>query len=343
MSIVFTDATPLGTFDTWRSLWPAAELRRRGFDAYVVGKGGRKATTGWAHNDTVIIHANNNDVGLASTVRELKAICRGVWVQFDDDYHQLPLIQDTADRELLNVRLAGIPTAGLRPWFANLTDDHHGALARADGLIAATEEVADAYREHTTGDVVVCHNWIPEWITHLPMRRADPPVIGWFGGLGAHRRDIEWLGAHARDLTRFGVVGEPDGVAEITGADLAIAKPWQPWARLYREIGRFSVGVVPVVDDAFNAPKSWIKPLEFAAMGVRSITGLIPAYRRAYEMGLPIGITDDPAEMVIRANGLLDLGEAGPEAIRQVVRKRFTLESVGGDEWAKWAAEAGAS
>jgi hypothetical protein len=265
LSIVFTDANALGTFDTWRSLWPAAELQRRGHDAYVVGKGGRKATTGWAHNDTIIVHATNQDVGLTATVRELKKIARAVWVQFDDDYTQLPLIQDTTDADLARHTARQLVASGsrsrnitLRPWFDNLLADHDGALARADGLIAATEEVADAYRDRTTGPVVVCHNWIPEWITRLPMRRADPPVIGWFGGLGAHRRDIEWLGAEARNLTRFGVVGDPDGVAAITGADLAIAKPWQSWARLYREVGRFTVGVVPVVNDAFNRPKSWI-------------------------------------------------------------------------------------
>src|SRR4051794_21791188 len=109
MSIVFTDANPLGTYDTWRSLWPARELRRRGHDAYVVGKGGKRATTGWAYKDTVIIHANNQDVGLASTVRELKKICRGVWLNFDDDYHQLGLIQEVRDLALTNVRLAGVP------------------------------------------------------------------------------------------------------------------------------------------------------------------------------------------------------------------------------------------
>jgi hypothetical protein len=170
-------------------------------------------------------------------------------------------------------------------------------------------------------------------------------VAGWFGGLGAHRRDIEWLGSHAQGLGAFGVIGDHGGVADITGADLALRIPWQPWARLYREIGRFSVGVVPVVDDAFNRPKSWIKPLEFAAMGVRSITAPLPAYDRARAAGLPIGIAPDPAEMVARANALLDLAPDAPdaEAVREVVRERFALETVGGDEWEKWAAEAGAS
>ncbi len=354
MSIVFTDSNALGTVDTWRSLWPARELARRGRDAYLVGRGGRRETTGWAHRDTIIVHATNQDVGLTATVRQLKGLARAVWIQFDDDYSQLGLIQDTTDREYLNMA-AGMLLRGssapftltsFRPWFDNLMDDHRGACARADGVIAATEEVAEAYRPHATGPVVVVHNWIPEWVTRIPLRRLDPPVAGWFGGLGAHRRDIEWLGTEAKRITRFGVVGDPQGVAAITGADLAHAAGWQRWQRLYRAIGRFSVGVVPVVDDAFNRPKSWIKPLEFAAMGVPSIVSSIPAYDRLQAAGLPLAVADTPESMVDYANVRLELagGEYDdPEYLRMIVRKRFTLEGPGGDEWEAWADGAGAT
>lgn len=343
MSIVLIGVSTPGVVDTWRSLWPANELRRRGHDAYYIGHGGESANRGWMHHDTYIVHATNQDVGLTGTVRELRRLARSVWVQFDDDYTQLGLIQDTADRELMGLRLAGVPIGNLREWFGNLTDDHRTALAIADGLIAATEEVADAYREWATGPVYVLHNWIPEWVTNQRLRRESPPVAGWFGGLGAHRRDIEWLGAHARSIERFGVVGDPDGVAGITGAELVIARPWQRWTRLYRELGRFTVGVVPVVDDAFNRPKSWIKPLEFAAMGVQSVAAPLPAYDRLHELGLPVALAETPEAMAGLANDMLAGDRIDAERLRGIVRRGFTMETAGGDEWEKWAADAEAT
>jgi len=266
-----------------------------------------------------------------------------VWVQFDDDYRQLGIIQDTVDHDLIPLVAAMPHTKKFRPrgWFENLTDDHRTGLAAADGFIAATEEVADAYRDWARGPTVVIHNYIPSWVTELPLKRIMPPVAGWFGGLGAHRRDIEWLGESGKAIGRLGVIGDPAGVEEIIGRQLDYRAGWQAWSKLYREIGRFSVGIVPVVDDAFNRPKSWIKPVEFAAMGVPSVVSDLPAYRRARDRGLPLVIVDNPEAMADEANLILDdvEGFAPHDVLRQIVRDQFSLEGPGGDDWEKWAVE----
>ncbi len=349
--VVFIGVSTPGVVDTWRSKWPADELYRRGIPSYYIGHQGEKTNRNPVWEETYVIHATNQDVGLYGTVKHLRELGGKVWVQFDDDYRQLALIQDTRDHDLLKIVGADTFITGggspfkPRAWFENLTDDHRTALTAADGFIAATEEVADAYRDWASGPVVVIHNWIPSWITHLRPRRLSPPVVGWFGGLGAHRRDIEWLGTEARGLERFGVVGDWMGVAQITGYTrpghvLAYAQDWQPWQRLYREIGRFSVGIVPVVDDAFNRPKSWIKPLEFAAMGVGSVVAPLPAYGRLAEYGLPVNVAESPGEMVAMANDLLGKTSLGFSAmLREIVREKFSIEGPGGDEWEGWARE----
>jgi glycosyltransferase involved in cell wall biosynthesis len=337
--------------NAWRSTWPARELARRGYDAYFVGHEGEHATTGWAQHDTVILHATNQDwsgrrgldtrLGHSGIIKHLRSIgCRGVFLQFDDDYRSLGDMQDIGG------------------WWRDLVADLAEACRLADGVICATPGVEEAYSRWANKTWVI-RNHIPTWVTEIPTERfrIEEPVVGWMGTMAAHRRDIEWLGEAAKRITRFGVVGDPGGVEKALGVKLVYSagiqpgprhhggRPFEP-RRLYEKMARFSVGIAPVVNDAFNRSKSWIKPLEFAALGIPCVSGDIPEYRKAQSydgigVKVPLVIATDGASLVDVA-AALTTSDAVADCLHTLVRERFSMEGPGGDAWQSWTEETNA-
>lgn len=337
---------PMLRLNTWRTVWPARELARRGYPVrYVVPTNDpdHDPAAKIAEGDVVCILASNQDTGLAGTVRWLqgvvrpfKKVAKEVWVQFDDDYTAAADIQDLTERAREHAEQWSYYG---RTWFDDLMADLKIACEEADGIIAATPEVADAYRPWVTGAVRVHHNWIPRWVTELKVRQSRKRCAGWFGTLAAHQRDIEWLAQGGR-ISRVGVVGEHEQFEAVIGYPLA----WhhdtvtEDQRELYRLLGRFTVGLAPVVDDRWNRAKSWIKAVEFGAVGVPTICSNVAPYQQVRHAGLPVLTAASPLAMVSLANTYLEQGTDGwGEASRQAVRDHFTIEGRGGDEWAEWA------
>lgn len=334
--IVF--ASPFLKINTWRSLWPARELRRRGVPCVFVGHDGERGVQ-LTESDVLVLHASNQDVGLAGTVQHYRRKMRGCWVEFDDDYTALGDVQDLRAGRVTPHTMDGIEFPS--SWFRVLTADHVQACRAASGVIASTPVVADAYRRWTAGESVVIRNWLPRWVTELRLPpRLDPPCAGWFGHLGAHRRDVRWL-ASGGEPEPFGVLGAWVEFAQETGYTLAWTHPIESdQRRLYRTLGRLSVGVAPLVDDRFNRSKSWIKPLEYGALGIPCVASDVAPYRALFDDGFPVDLCDDPRKMVQVTELALALATQVPgplEVLREHVRDRYTLEGRGGDEWQAWA------
>lgn len=123
----------------------------------------------------------------------------------------------------------------------------------------------------------------------------DDILIGW-GGSSTHVRDfalcwpaLQRLLANRRDVcfASAGVVHHVDDprLARAERRNQIAGLKWldmdtTPWTEYWRRLGWYDIGLAPLETNRFNAAKSWIKILEYAAMGVPFVASASPEYRR---------------------------------------------------------------
>jgi hypothetical protein len=123
------------------------------------------------------------------------------------------------------------------------------------------------------------------------LRGMDAPA--WL--IDPHYLDLYEIADELRGLP-IHVVGGSEGQHEVLEESTTWEPPTEPdirWprrktGRLYRTISRYAVGMAPLRDTQWNNAKSWIKPLEFAAVGVPVVCSPSREYVRLLEEGTPI-------------------------------------------------------
>ena len=213
----------------------------------------------------------------------------------------------------------------------------HRAIAQADGLIVSTPELARVYGKNAKR-VTILENRVPAWWLDIP--KPESGTIGWSGTTRYHIGDVEQMGAALGRLQDEGreihIVGpEPDLVrfglhraATFTGW-----RPIEEYAPLLAEIG---VGVVPLASNPFNRSKSWLKGLEFAALGIPTVASPLPEYQRLYGYGLCAGIAEKPKDWF---RLLRDLRPEHGQHLRERVRALgFMYEDRVAEWWDAWTA-----
>ena len=115
---------------------------------------------------------------------------------------------------------------------------------------------------------------------------APEKVFGWGGHTGSHPNDLPVVGGSARRLMRdgfrFQVVGPESQVRDHLGLDeepdyTGSVHPLV-WVEALSQYLR--VGIAPLADTKFNASKSYLKMLEYAAAGVPCVVSPRAEYRR---------------------------------------------------------------
>lgn len=113
----------------------------------------------------------------------------------------------------------------------------------------------------------------------IPRNEELNPVIGWVGDIHAHRDNLVFFAGILtqihRDLPPFTLrlLGVPadDRLLRNAFSDLSSTLElagWIPPGEVPNHIARFSVGVMPLTSNAFNAGKSALKLIEYLAAGV---------------------------------------------------------------------------
>lgn len=153
----------------------------------------------------------------------------------------------------------------------------------ADMLIVSTP----ALTRYGPEKAVVVRNWLPEQVLGLaPDVSPVRDVVGWTGAINVHPEDLQVTdGALGRVGNPITVVGDERGVADALKIPLGkvrLGAPWQVdipayWAQLPQHIG---VGITPLQQSAFNRAKSWLKPMEMAALGIPYVASPLPEYQR---------------------------------------------------------------
>lgn len=258
----------------YRLTEPARALREQGADVQV-------CRTGTEHRDADALVFNRPiRAEQADVIETLVAAGKRVVVDIDDDFDHLP---------------------STHQMFGRMSTEHlHRACKAAATVVVTTPALADVYGY---GHAVVVPNYVPAWFLGIDyqdqiLENSTPDrvlSVLWYGTVSSHPDDLQATDRGvARALAEFGArmryIGPIEQADYVRWAlklrQQVLCDGWYTSKRrLFEAVATADVGIVPLADSTFNQAKSWLKGLEFAALGVPFVASPTPEYRRLYEAG----------------------------------------------------------
>lgn len=276
---------------------------------------------------------------LAQIIPIIQSAGIAVVVDIDDDFRHTPPLM--AGREKIQ------PT-NTEPYNWQWTAE---ACAAADLVTCSTPALT---RYGSEGSAVVVRNCVPHRYLTIQAER-DGKTVGWGGTVASHPGDLDVThGGVARAIEKTGgnfmVVGDKRDVrARLNLQSEPVETGLIEHERYAFKIAEFDVGIAPLADNAYNRAKSYLKPLEYMALGVPCVVSPRPEYKLLYNSLMEwMGESDCAAPIAIAASrgrewsrDVYDAlrraedGSQGPiqEVGRQYVAEHHTIEGQG---W-RWA------
>lgn len=333
-----------------RLIWPARVLAEQGHDVVVVlpSQQGQRTPLGLVKQDggelRGQVDANGNTVAVSAPkdadVMVMQRVTHRALAQGIPIWRArgIAVVVDMDD-DLNTIHPSNPAWKALHPMLGKQGFDWNvakTACSNATMVTVSTPALTKRYAPH--GRSQVLYNCVPERYLQIP--RVDSDVIGWGGSVGSHPDDLQQIGFSLARLTdnggSFRVVGPPDGVEHVTG----VRQNWSAsgpvhinqWPqRLSDDIG---IGIAPLADTTFNAAKSWLKPLEYAALGIPVVMSPRVEYERLNRLGVGL-MASKPRDWERRLRKLVDspaLRQEMSESGREVAGV-WTIE---GQAW-RWA------
>lgn len=318
----------------YRLIWPAQQLRAEGHDVEIRLPGERNEFNAGLDADDNVVHVKvpeDADVivlqrvthkYLAKAVATIRKQGVAVVIDIDDD-------------------LSALPPA--HPGYVSMhprnTGDHGWnwtqlAMDNATMVTASTPALIKKYAPRGNGQVL--RNCVPESYFSIP--HYDSPDVGWGGALASHSNDVPIMGTAICRLMNegasFTVVGKPEGIKQTLhlpheplgpdGGDVAM----EQWPY---EIAELGIGVAPLAwQTQFNQSKSWLKPLEYAAVGVPCVMSPGTEYLVLNKVGVGL-VAEKPKDWYrklrqLRTNPEMrkELAEQGREAVRPMTYEKLS-------------------
>lgn len=177
-------------------------------------------------------------------------------------------------------------------------------------------------------NVQVVPNMIDGALCDAPRTRRDKVTIGWAGG-DSHRRDMGYLVTPIQRIVR-----NNDVQVHTIGADflntLRIPEDryqhsgWETKLIDYYKTIDFDIGLAPIEDTLFTRSKSYIKALEYGALGIPVIASAAGPYLDYVEDGVTGFLVRKESEWIDRMQLLISdpelrekMGAAGREKARK--------------------------
>jgi glycosyltransferase involved in cell wall biosynthesis len=266
----------------YRLRYPAEALAKDGYDVEIVDLSDVEDEVEVRQTDVVVVSRPVRK-SQADLVEQLAAMDVRVVVDVDDDIEHL-----VPEHSLVRLRHpAPAPRAGRLP----PSGRHHGRPCA---------------RPTSQYDPVIAQNLAADFLADVKPGPMDKraPVLGWFGGLGSHPNDLQQTGhgvwaamlAGPADLGFVGAVEYADGSDNLAEYKTRLRVPpthpihWRGYtsdpAELWPAVACFDVGLVPLQPCRFNAAKSNLKGIEYAACGVPFVASPTPEYRALAEQGV---------------------------------------------------------
>lgn len=283
----------------YRLIWPAKALRDAGHDVHIVPPGLR--------GTHITAEINKSTGEMARVIYPEDA--DGIVIQRPTHQYikdMIPLLQAQGVAVIVDIddHLAYIHPNN--PAYVAMHPQNGGdhswrnaeiACARAAAVVTSTPDLFTFYGAHGRGAVL--RNCIPDVYLRIDEEK-EYPGFGWAGSIQSHPDDLTVLGDAARKLTREGfryyALGPGWKVQETLGLDEApeafgtIAIDEYPL-----EIARLRVGLAPLTLTKFNSAKSWLKPLEYAAVGTPSVIAPTKEYLEINKLGIGL-VARNPKE-----------------------------------------------
>ena len=207
------------------------------------------------------------------------------------------------------------------------------ACEQADLVTVSTPALAAVYGRH--GRVQVIPNCVPESYLMIRQDPHDDLYVGWSGSTQTHPEDLQVTGGgvaraieqHPR--AKMAVVGTGVGVKSRLGlAEIPLASGWRTLPDYPDAVAQFDVGIVPLERSLFNEAKSWLKGLEYAAVGVPFVASPTQQYRDLVDQGAGF-LADSPRQWQKLVAHLLrdDDFRAEAAARGRAVAERWTIEA----------------
>lgn len=205
------------------------------------------------------------------------------------------------------------------------------AARNADHVTVTTPALAERYGSH--GRVSVIPNYVPDWYLDVDTPRNERLTVGWAGFVGTHPHDLKVLRGitdvlrrHDAEFVQIGcnnaqkVLGIPDEHFRHI--------PSVPLKDYPATIAQFDVGLAPLEFSSFNQAKSWLKPLEYSAVGVPWIASATRPYldfREQAGVGATVRNFAEWEKELDRLLGDESLRREQAARGRQVVDEKFTV------------------
>jgi glycosyltransferase involved in cell wall biosynthesis len=322
----------------YRLLWPVQVLRAQGHDTIIVRPDDPE--TGIEGSD-VLVFQRPISAKLARLIPRLRAQGTAVVADIDDD--------------LMSVDSRNPAWAFHHPKVKPELTWHWALESCRQATLTTCSTPALAERFGAPGRSRVLRNYVPSRFLSAsgPPQRATrgsaeqliadeaTPVLGWTGSVAHHPDDLRALGnALARLQHPFRVVGPRDRVAGVLGInpELVSATGGVPFDDYPQAAASLDVGIAPLADTRFNRAKSWLKPLEYSALGVAWVASDLPEYRRLAHLGAG-ALATKPAAWARELRLLLgderyrsERAEAGRE-----VARALTIELHAWRWWEAWS------
>jgi len=213
------------------------------------------------------------------------------------------------------------PSNPAYPDFSDTKIQHNirTCIAQADLVTVSTEPLREQLLMYN-GNIKVLPNYVDEDLLNIPRNPLrHQTMIGWAGSQ-THSMDFPMMGDALEQLVKDDVVFMTIGGRY--GEDLPKHNlrhlPWFSSTRkLYSHIARFDIGVAPLKQHVFNDSKSWIKVLEYAALGIPCVASAARPYENFVEHGVTGFLASTQADwhkylkMLVEDVGLrLQMGQA---------------------------------
>lgn len=211
-------------------------------------------------------------------------------------------------------------------------------VQESDLVTVSTEPLREQMLKYNP-NVKVVPNYIDIDLLNIERKEPGPTItIGWCGS-ATHEMDFapmgEELGITMGMLpqTRFMTIG--GNFTHGLPIDRVRALGWISTPRkIFKQVAKFDIGIAPLINHPFNESKSYIKALEYAALGIPCVASNVGPYKEFVEHGVTGFLVDKPGDwkeyitLLVKDEGLRR--EIGAAARRKA--DRYTIQ---GNAW-RW-------